>query len=35
MVLIENLPEASSHTQILEELLRNYPGVDKVSIVDS
>jgi hypothetical protein len=35
LVLIENLPEASSHTQILDELLRNYPGVDKVSMVDS
>ncbi len=35
MVLIENLPEADSHSQILDELLKNYPGVDKLNTVDN
>jgi hypothetical protein len=36
MILIENLPETDvPHSKILEELLKNYPGVDKVISKDS
>lgn len=31
LILIENLPELSvPHSKILEELLKNYPGVDRI-----
>ena len=33
MVVIENLPEVP-HAKILEELLKNYPGVEKVTSSD-
>lgn len=36
LILIENLPESSvPHSKILEELLKNYPGVDRVVSSDS
>ncbi len=36
LVLIENLPKSDvSHSKILEELLKNYPGVDKVMNEDA
>ena len=36
LILIENLPESNvPHAKILEELLKNYPGVDRVVSSDA
>ena len=30
VVLVENLPERYQHTKLMEELLKNYPGVERI-----